>query len=83
MPSAEAAQIAPEPTLEDRVAATIETVGGDPVAAVRALLKAIDDLEADVAWCELSVSRGFTRGRRLKVATSGDSGDNRLGPVAR
>lgn len=60
-----------DPTLDDRVVAAIETVGGDPVEAVRALLKAIDDLEADVAYAELSMSRGFTRGRRLRAALGG------------
>lgn len=70
MHAARPVETRPEATLEDRVAAAIDTVGGDPVEALRALLKAVDELEADITFAELSLSRGFMRGRRLRLISS-------------
>lgn len=52
--------------LEVAVGQAIEARGGDPVAAVRALLVLNAALEQELAEVYTKASKGFLRGRRVK-----------------
>jgi hypothetical protein len=52
--------------LEAAVGQAIEACGGDPVAAVRALIVMNGALEQELADVYAKASRGFLRGRRVK-----------------
>ncbi len=52
--------------LEAAVGQAIEACGGDPVAAVAALIVANGMLEQELADVYAQASRGFLRGRRVK-----------------
>lgn len=52
--------------LEAAVGQAIEACGGDPVAAVRALIVANGMLEQELAAVYAKASTGFLRGRRVK-----------------
>ncbi len=51
---------------DDEVEAVLAEFGGDPRAAIRALL---DDMEALARDADRQVSRGYVRGRRRRVAS--------------
>jgi hypothetical protein len=52
--------------LEAAVGQAIEACGGDPVAAVRALIVANNMLEQELQEVYARASHGFLRGRRVK-----------------
>jgi hypothetical protein len=54
--------------LEVAVGQAIEACGGDPVAAVRALIVANSMLEQELAEVYAKASRGYLRGRKVSPA---------------
>lgn len=54
--------------LDAAVAQVIEACGGDPIAAVRALIVANNMLEQEFRAVYAKASRGFLRGRRVSQA---------------